>query len=45
MLIRVKRVSEFAVLPARGSSHAAGYDLFAAIPEALPIAPDRKSVV
>ena len=37
MNIKVKRVSELAVLPIRGSEHAAGYDLCAAIPEALSI--------
>ena len=39
MLVRVKRVSPYAKLPTRGSAQAAGYDLYAAIPEAIQIAP------
>ena len=39
MLVRVKRVSPYAKLPTRGSAQAAGYDLYAAIPEAVQIAP------
>ena len=45
MKVKVKRVSEFAVIPARGSSHAAGYDLFAAIPEAVKLAPHTTAKV
>lgn len=39
MKIRVKRVSELALLPTRGSTAAAGYDLYAAICEDMIIAP------
>lgn len=39
MKVRVKRVSDLAVLPERGSSYAAGYDLFAAIPEQVTVEP------
>ena len=39
MIIRVKRVDDTAVLPVRGSSHAAGYDLCAAIREELTVLP------
>ncbi len=39
MNIRVKRVSELAVLPTKGSAYAAGYDLYAAIDEDVVIAP------
>ncbi len=39
MIIKVKRVSEAALMPVRGSSHAAGYDLCAAIREELTVLP------
>ena len=39
MKIKVKRVNEYAVIPSRGSSHAAGYDLYAAIPAEVKLAP------
>ena len=39
MKIKVKRVSEAALMPVRGSSHAAGYDLCAAIREELTVLP------
>lgn len=39
MIIKMKRVNDLAVAPVRGSSHAAGYDLFAAIPERLVVEP------
>ena len=39
MKVKVKRVSDLAVLPVRGSSNAAGYDLFAAIPEQMMVEP------
>ena len=39
MEIKVKRVSEYAVIPTRGSSHAAGYDLYAAIAAEMKLAP------
>ena len=39
MTIKVKKVSPTAVIPTHGSSFAAGYDLYADIPEALIIRP------
>ena len=39
MLVRVKRVSEYAKLPTRGSEKAAGYDLYAALGEPVRIQP------
>lgn len=39
MRVEVKRLSETAVLPCRGSSQAAGYDLYADIKEPLVIQP------
>ncbi|MBR5981540.1 MAG: dUTP diphosphatase [Firmicutes bacterium] len=39
MKIRVRRVSPTALLPTRGSSSAAGYDLYADLQEDLVIAP------
>ena len=39
MLVRVKRVSEYAKLPTRGSEKAAGYDLYAALGEPVRIRP------
>ena len=45
MEIKVKRVSELAVIPTRGSSHAAGYDLYAAIPAELKLAPHTTTKV
>ena len=39
MIIKVKKVSPTAVIPTHGSSCAAGYDLYADIPEALAILP------
>ena len=39
MLVRVKRVSEYAKLPTRGSEKAAGYDLYAALSEPVKIQP------
>ena len=39
MKIKVKRVSPTAVIPTRGSGAAAGYDLYADLPENLTIAP------
>ena len=37
--IRCRKVSEFARIPTRGSEAAAGYDLYAALPEPVRIAP------
>ena len=37
--VKIKRVRENAVLPTRGSSGAAGYDLYACIPEPVEIKP------
>jgi len=34
--LRVKKLSEFATLPVRGSDHAAGYDLFSAVEIVVP---------
>ena len=45
MEIKVKRVSELAVIPTRGSSHAAGYDLYAAIPAEVKLAPHTTAKV
>ena len=39
MTIRVRRVSDTAVLPTRGSTFAAGYDLYADIAEEVKIEP------
>ena len=39
MKIKVKRVSELAVIPTRGSSYAAGYDLYAAVLAEVKLAP------
>ena len=45
MKIKVKRVSPTAVLPSHGSSLAAGYDLYADIPEECRIAPHETKVI
>lgn len=37
--IKVKKLNELAHLPTRGSSDAAGYDLYAAVPEKVEIKP------
>lgn len=39
MKIEIKKLNEYAVIPSRGSEQAAGYDLYAAIPEAVTIKP------
>lgn len=36
LILRVKKLSEFATLPVRGSARAAGYDLFAAHEHTIP---------
>ena len=45
MTIKVKKVSPTAVIPTRGSSFAAGYDLFADIPEDIIIPPHSTATV
>ncbi len=45
MKIKVKKVSEEAVLPTSGSSKAAGYDLYAAIPLPVTIAPHQTAKI
>ena len=36
LILKVKKLSEFATLPVRGSAKAAGYDLVAAYPTVIP---------
>ncbi len=45
MKVEIKRLTETAVLPVRGSVQAAGYDLCADISEALVIAPNETAKV
>ena len=45
MKVRVKKVSSTAVLPSRGSSSAAGYDLYADLPEEIQIRPHETVTV
>ena len=45
MTIKVKKVTSSAVLPTRGSSSAAGYDLYADIPEDLVVMPHTTATV
>ena len=45
MEIRVKRISETAVLPTRGSASAAGYDLYADLAENVEIAPHETKMI
>lgn len=45
MEINIKKLSETAILPERGSAFAAGYDLFADIPEAVEIAPHTTKMI
>lgn len=45
MKIKVKKVNDFAVLPSRGSDKAAGYDLYAAISEAITIKPHETAKI
>ena len=35
--VKIKRLNEMATIPTRGSKEAAGYDLYAAIPESIRI--------
>ena len=45
MKINIKRLSETAKLPERGSAYAAGYDLFADLKEAAEIAPSQTLMI
>lgn len=45
MEINIKKLSESAILPERGSEYAAGYDLFADIPESLEIQPHETKMI
>ena len=45
MKISIKRLSETATLPERGSAFAAGYDLFADIQESLEIKPQETVMI
>lgn len=45
MKINIKRLTETAILPERGSSSAAGYDLFADIQEELEIQPHETKMI
>lgn len=45
MKINIKRLTETAVLPERGSAYAAGYDLFADIEAAIEIKPHETFLV
>ena len=45
MKVRVNKVSSTAVLPSRGSSSAAGYDLYADLPEEIQIRPHETVTV
>ncbi len=45
MKVEIKRLTETAVLPVRGSAQAAGYDLCADLSEALVIAPGETAKV
>lgn len=41
MIAKIKRISELAVIPTKGSEKSAGYDLYAALVEPIEIAPQR----
>lgn len=45
MKINIKKLTETAILPERGSSYAAGYDLFADIKEALELMPHTTAMI
>lgn len=45
MEIRVKKISQTAVLPTRGSASAAGYDLYADLAENVEIAPHETKMI
>ena len=39
MIVKYKKLNEFAIEPTKGSEYAAGHDLYAAIKEPITIAP------
>ena len=43
--MKIKRLSSLATIPTRGSKYAAGYDLYAAIPEAIVIPPHSTTMI
>ena len=45
MKINIKKLTETAILPERGSAYAAGYDLFADVKEVLEIAPHTTAMM
>ena len=45
MKIKIKKLTETAKLPERGSAYAAGYDLFADLKEAVEIAPKQTLMI
>lgn len=45
MRINIKKLTETAVLPDRGSAYAAGYDLFADVKEELEIQPHQTAMI
>ena len=45
MKVNIKKLTETAKLPERGSAYAAGYDLFADVKEALEIAPHTTMMI
>ena len=45
MVIQIKRLTESARLPERGSAYAAGYDLYADIAENVEIAPHESQMI
>ena len=45
MKINIKKLTETAILPERGSAYAAGYDLFADVKDVLEIAPHTTAMI
>ncbi len=45
MEIKVKKLTETAILPERGSASAAGYDLYADLEDSLDIAPHKTEMI
>ncbi len=45
MKINIKRLTETAILPERGSAYAAGYDLFADVNESIAIQPHETKMI
>ncbi len=45
MVIQLKKLKENALLPTRGSEHAAGYDLYACLEEDMLIAPGQTAKI